>query len=244
MKCTVNVRCEPAIPRQSEMNFSVDEWRKLKVKKDQTEHCSISSDTRGPAHKMKDTGIITERGVSTTCYARMNNALKTLKNEMVQLAYLNVQLMEKMMEVQNQIEAIKQNRMDLMLEEYKSELFEKQVEGLIARASSSDLTSCPLSLKDENDNIIGSNESTFTDGSVFVEKNNIGRGRKSTIDSLSSLPSLSSIQSDLSYIMSENDIDDEYLRNKQDTRSSDSGIDVRTETLELDCFLAATTSTL
>ena len=72
------------------MNFSVDERRKLKVKKDQsveTEHCSISRDTLGPAHKIKDARIITDRGVTTTCYARMSNALKTLKNEMVSKAF-------------------------------------------------------------------------------------------------------------------------------------------------------------
>lgn len=149
----------------------------------------------------------------------------------IELAYLNVQLMEKMIEMQNQIECIKQERADMMLELYKSEKFEKKVELLIANASCFEKKQRKGSFFDDSDS------------ECSRDKNAIRPGRKSTLDSLSSLPSVSSIQSEGSFSAFETENEDEFCI-QNETASSDSGIDVRYEAAdELDCFLAAATTT-
>lgn len=162
----------------------------------------------------------------------------------VELAYLNVQLMEKMIEIQSQIESIKQERMDIMLELHRSERFEKKVENLSSRNS---FRTCERS---RNGSITEStNQEANTSENVFLvgrcisnSERNIRPGRKSTIDSLSSLPSVSSIQSEGSFSVFDTETEEDFRVNESETASSDSGIEIRCETVDVDIFLSATTS--
>ena len=160
------------------------------------------------------------------------------------MAYLNVQLMEKMIEMQSQIETIKQERMDFMLEMYKCEQFEKKVERLSARSSSFEQPLRSDSITEEMDNGSYNNEGVFIAGKTTskYERNLVRPGRKSTIDSLSSLPSVSSMQSEGSYSAFETENEEDFFVNENETASSDSGIDIRYEAVDFDFFHSATTS--
>ena len=162
----------------------------------------------------------------------------------VELAYLNVQLMEKMIEMQNQIECIKQERMDLVLELHRSEQFEKKVERLSSRASFSieqkSRSGSVVETADQDSNI---SESVFYAARcTSSSERSIRPGRKSTIDSLSSLPSVSSMQSEGSFSAFETEYEEDFCVNETETASSDSGIEIRCEAVDQDIFLSATTS--
>ena len=162
----------------------------------------------------------------------------------VELAYLNVQLMETMVEMQNQIESIKKERMDLMLELYRSEQFEKKIERLSSRASFSieqkSRNGSVIETTDEDSNI---SENAFYAGKyTSSSERSIRPGRKSTIDSLSSLPSVSSMQSEGSFSSFHTEYEEDFCVNETETASSDSGIEIRCEAVDQDIFLSATTS--
>ena len=146
------------------------------------------------------------------------------------------------MEMQSQIECIKQERVEFMLEQYRSEQFEKKIERFSAR------TSCSSGQKSRNGSIVESTDQNSNISDFFVERcissneRNMRPGRKSTIDSLSSLPSLSSMQSEGSFSPFETENEEDFCFNENETASSDSGIEIRCEAVDLDVFLSATTS--
>ena len=149
--------------------------------------------------------------------------------------------MEKMIEMQSQIESIKQERTDIMLELHRSERFEKKVENLSSRNSfrtfERSRNGSVIESIDQDSNII---ENVFFAGRCISNSERCIPGRKPTIDSLSSLPSVSSIQSEGSFSVF--DTEEDFHVNESETASSDSGIEIRCETVDVDIFLSATTS--
>ena len=162
----------------------------------------------------------------------------------MQLACLNVKLMEKMIEMQNQIESIKQDRVNRTLEEYKERLFDEKIEQLSARISSQGgRDSRSNSLLDENNNEEINPDYVFSNENLSIASDqSIKFRRKFTLDSLTSLPSVSSVPSEGSFTTTETDNEEDFVTNE--TCSADSGIDLQYELPEIDSFMAATTSTL
>lgn len=143
------------------------------------------------------------------------------------------------MEMQGQIECIKKERADIMLELFKSEQFERKIENLSASSLCSENKS--KGILEEGDKDCYSSDSPFTKVRASSSSEKSLPNRKSTIDSLSSLPSLSSIQSESSCSAFETENED-IFGNENETACSDSGVDVQYEAVELDFFLSAATT--